>query len=55
METTTLNAQWASNVTYPVASCVGGGCPYYTSIPTYISASYFDTLNEVMSEDLLMT
>ncbi|MCX6310743.1 MAG: T9SS type A sorting domain-containing protein [Bacteroidetes bacterium] len=48
METTKLNAQWASNVTYPVASCVGGGCPFYTSIPTYISASYFDTIHEVI-------
>ncbi|HET6990759.1 MAG TPA: hypothetical protein VFJ43_05520, partial [Bacteroidia bacterium] len=41
-------AQSPANVTYPVASCVSGGCAPSTTIPTYISASYFDTINEVI-------
>lgn len=42
------HAQTPSGVNYPIASCVGMGCPSPTSIPTYISASYFDTINEVI-------
>ncbi|CAN5425682.1 hypothetical protein BH09BAC5_BH09BAC5_18700 [soil metagenome] len=41
-------AQIPSNVNYPIASCVGPGCPSAPTIPTYISASYFDTINEVI-------
>jgi hypothetical protein len=41
-------AQSPSGVSYTTASCVGGSCPSYTTIPTYISASYFDTINEVI-------
>src|SRR5665213_304251 len=40
-------AQSPSNITYPVASCVTS-CPPSTTLPTYISASYFDTINEVL-------
>ena len=40
-------AQTPSGVNYPVASCTGL-CPPATTIPTYISASYFDTINEVI-------
>lgn len=40
-------AQTPSGVNYPVASCTGT-CPPAASIPTYISASYFDTINEVI-------
>ncbi|MDQ3111163.1 MAG: hypothetical protein M3R17_14825 [Bacteroidota bacterium] len=45
---TTCSAQTPSGVNYPVASCVGMGCPAGPSIPTFISASYFDTINEVL-------
>ncbi len=41
-------AQTPSGVVYPIASCVGPGCPSAPTIPTYISASYFDTINEVI-------
>ncbi len=43
-----VHAQIPSNVNYPVASCVGMGCPSPTAIPTFIAASYFDTINEVI-------
>lgn len=48
MKPIALVAQWPSNVAYPTASCVGPGCASYLTIPTYISASYFDTINEVI-------
>lgn len=41
-------AQTPSSVSYPVASCIGPGCPNIGTFPTYISASYFDTINEVL-------
>jgi hypothetical protein len=40
-------AQTPSGINYPVASCTGT-CPPAGTIPTYISASYFDTINEVI-------
>jgi hypothetical protein len=44
----TTHAQTPSGVNYPVVSCVGMGCPPSSGIPTYIAASYFDTINEVL-------
>jgi hypothetical protein len=43
-----LFAQTPSGINYPVASCTGMGCAPAASIPTYISASFFDTINEVI-------
>jgi hypothetical protein len=43
-----LRAQTASNITYPIAACVGMSCPSATTIPTHVTASYFDTINEVI-------
>ncbi len=40
-------AQSSSNITYPVASCVSS-CPNQTTLLTYITASFFDTVNEVL-------
>ena len=42
-----LKAQSPSNIVYPVASC-SSGCPNQATLPTYITASYFDTINEVL-------
>jgi hypothetical protein len=39
--------QSPSNIIYPTASCTSG-CPNQATLPTYISASYFDTINEVL-------
>ncbi|CAN5819591.1 hypothetical protein BH11BAC7_BH11BAC7_12410 [soil metagenome] len=41
-------AQTPSGVNYPVASCIGPGCPNIGTFPTYISAAYFDTISEVL-------
>lgn len=41
-------SQSQSNVVYPVASCTGVGCPAVTTIPTHVTASFFDTINEVI-------
>ncbi|MBI3510468.1 MAG: hypothetical protein HY064_07370 [Bacteroidetes bacterium] len=41
-------AQTISGVSYPVANCVGGSCPAQITLPSYITASYFDSVNEVI-------
>ncbi|HLG03413.1 MAG TPA: hypothetical protein VI731_07440, partial [Bacteroidia bacterium] len=40
--------QTPSGVSYPFASCIGGSCPGTATIPSHISATYFDTINEVL-------
>lgn len=42
------SAQSPSNINYPLASCIGGTCPSPTTVQTHITASYFDTINEVV-------
>lgn len=41
-------SQTASNISYPLASCTGGTCPLPATLPTHITASFFDTINEVI-------
>lgn len=43
-----LSAQTASNVTYPPASCTGPSCPSSSTLLSHITASYFDTIHEVI-------
>ncbi|GAB4137398.1 MAG: hypothetical protein Fur0041_12120 [Bacteroidia bacterium] len=42
-----LQAQIPSLIQYPVATCTGPGCPSTYSLPTHITASFIDSLNEV--------